>query len=48
MLSLMLLGGVASRLVSGFLSDRLGGVRTVLIGSCLQCSRWCFTCRWAG
>ena len=37
MLSLMLLGGVASRLVSGVLSDRLGGVRTLLIGSTLQC-----------
>lgn len=37
MLSLMLLGGVASRLVSGMLSDRLGGVMTLLIGSALQC-----------
>lgn len=37
MLSLMLLGGVASRIVSGLLADRLGGVRTVLIGSVLQC-----------
>jgi MFS family permease len=37
MLSLMLLGGVASRLVSGFLADRLGGVLTLLIGSALQC-----------
>jgi MFS family permease len=36
MLSLMLLGGVASRLVSGLLADRLGGVRTLLIGSALQ------------
>jgi MFS family permease len=36
MLSLMLLGGVASRIVSGLLADRLGGVRTLLIGSCLQ------------
>ncbi len=36
MLSLMLLGGVVSRLVSGLLADRLGGVRTVLIGSVLQ------------
>ena len=32
MLSLMLLGGVASRLVSGLMADRLGGVRTLLIG----------------
>ena len=37
MLALMLLGGVASRIVSGLLADRLGGVRTLLIGSCLQC-----------
>lgn len=36
MLSLMLLGGVVSRLVSGVLSDRLGGVATLLIGSGLQ------------
>ncbi|MEQ8900303.1 MAG: MFS transporter [Roseovarius sp.] len=36
MLSLMLLGGVGSRLVSGLLADRLGGVRTLLIGSALQ------------
>ncbi len=37
MLTLMLLGGVASRLVSGLLADRLGGVMTLLIGSTLQC-----------
>ncbi|MBY6201313.1 MFS transporter [Maritalea mobilis] len=36
MLSLMLLGGVGSRLVSGLLADRLGGVLTLLIGSTLQ------------
>ena len=36
MLSLMLLGGVASRLVSGLVADRLGGVLTLLIGSTLQ------------
>lgn len=36
MLSLMLLGGVVSRLVSGVLADRIGGVRTLLIGSVLQ------------
>lgn len=38
MLSLMLLGGVVSRLVFGALSDRLGGVRTILVGSALQCA----------
>ncbi|MDJ0824033.1 MAG: MFS transporter [Rhodobacter sp.] len=37
MLSLMLLGGVVSRLVSGLVADRLGGVMTLLIGSTLQC-----------
>ena len=37
MLSLMLLGGVVSRLISGLLADRLGGVVTLLIGSVLQC-----------
>jgi MFS family permease len=36
MLSLMLLGGVASRLVSGMIADRIGGVRTLLIGSVAQ------------
>jgi MFS family permease len=36
MLSLMLLGGVASRLVSGLMADKLGGVATLLIGSTLQ------------
>ena len=38
MLSLMLMGGVVSRLVSGLLADRLGGVMTLLIGSTLQCT----------
>ena len=37
MLSLMLLGGVASRLISGMLADKLGGVATLMIGSTLQC-----------
>ena len=37
MLSLMLLGGVISRLISGMLADRLGGLLTLLIGSVLQC-----------
>lgn len=36
MLSLMLAGGVVSRLISGLLADQLGGVRTLLIGSVLQ------------
>lgn len=33
MLSVMLAAGVVSRLASGFLADRIGGVRTLLIGS---------------
>ncbi len=37
MLSLMLFGGIVSRLVSGLLADRLGGLNTLLIGSTLQC-----------
>lgn len=36
MLSLMLMGGVVSRLISGLIADRLGGVLTLLIGSVLQ------------
>ena len=36
MLSLMLLGGVVSRVISGLVADKLGGVRTLLIGSALQ------------
>ena len=36
MLSLMLAAGVASRLLSGFLADRIGAVLTLLIGSVLQ------------
>lgn len=37
MLSLMLAGGIVSRLASGFLADAIGGVKTLLIGSVLQC-----------
>lgn len=33
MLALMLVAGIASRLVSGLLADNIGGVRTLLIGS---------------
>jgi MFS family permease len=36
MLSLMLAAGVASRLISGWISDRIGGVRTLLLGALLQ------------
>jgi predicted MFS family arabinose efflux permease len=36
MLSLMLACGIVSRLVSGFICDRIGGIRTLLLGSALQ------------
>lgn len=36
MLSLMLAGGAVTRIVSGFIADYIGGVRTLLIGSILQ------------
>ncbi|MBS0500682.1 MAG: MFS transporter [Ottowia sp.] len=36
MLSLMLASGIASRLVSGWICDHIGGVRTLLLGSVLQ------------
>jgi MFS family permease len=36
MLSIMLGLGIVSRLLSGFVADRIGGVRTLLAGSFLQ------------
>ncbi len=36
MLSLMFIGGVVSRLVSGYLSDRIGGLYALALGSSLQ------------
>ena len=36
MLSLMMAFGVVSRIGSGFLSDKIGGIRTLLIGSAAQ------------
>ncbi len=36
MLSLMLASGIVSRLVSGLVCDRIGGIRTLLLGSALQ------------
>ncbi len=36
MLSLMLGLGIISRIASGFIADRIGGVRTLLLGSVLQ------------
>jgi MFS family permease len=36
MLSLMLASGIVSRLASGMICDRIGGIRTLLLGSALQ------------
>jgi MFS family permease len=36
MLSVMLASGVVSRLLFGWISDRIGGIRTLLAGSVLQ------------
>ncbi|MGN6551242.1 MAG: MFS transporter, partial [Pararhizobium sp.] len=36
MLSLMLAAGIISRVLSGTIADRIGGIRTLLIGSLLQ------------
>jgi len=37
MLSLMLACGIVSRLVSGLICDRIGGLRTLMLGAALQC-----------
>jgi len=37
MLSIMLGLGVVSRIASGFIADRIGGVGTLIVGSALQC-----------
>ena len=37
MLSVMLACGIVSRITFGFISDRVGGLRTLLLGSTLQC-----------
>lgn len=41
MLSLMLFGGVFSRLGFGMLADRIGGLKVLLMGSILQCLALC-------
>ncbi len=38
MIALMTGAGVVSRLLSGYLADKIGGVWTLLIGSVLQCA----------
>jgi MFS family permease len=48
MLSLMLGTGVVSRLASGWVCDRIGGVRTLLLGSFLQCLTLIFYLPWNG
>ncbi|WP_158964996.1 MFS transporter [Chachezhania sediminis] len=48
MLTLMLLGGVVSRVVSGLVADKLGGVATLLIGSVLQCIALMLYLPWDG
>ena len=48
MLSLMLGTGVVSRLASGWICDRVGGVRTLLLGSFLQCLTLIFYLPWNG
>lgn len=37
MLGIMLLTGVISRLISGIIADRIGGLGTLILGSTLQC-----------
>ena len=44
MLSLMLGFGVVSRLASGVICDRIGGLRTLLLGSSLQALALCSFC----
>ncbi|MBT8424936.1 MAG: MFS transporter, partial [Silicimonas sp.] len=41
MLSLMLAGGVVSRLTFGALADRMGGLKTLLLGASLQMVALC-------
>ena len=48
MLSLMLGTGVVSRMASGWICDRIGGVRTLLLGSALQCLTLVFYLPWNG
>jgi MFS family permease len=41
MLSLMLACGIVSRLASGWIADRIGGLRTLLLGAALQGTALC-------
>ncbi len=44
----MLGTGVVSRMASGWICDRIGGVRTLLLGSALQCLTLVFYLPWNG
>jgi len=48
MLSLMLWGGVVSRLISGMVADRIGGLMTLLAGAILQCFALALFLPWDG
>jgi MFS family permease len=48
MLSIMLACGVVSRLASGFIADRIGGVGTLVLGSTLQCAALVFYLPFSG
>lgn len=41
MLSILVAGGVVSRIASGFIADRVGGLNTLLLGSVLQSAALC-------
>jgi nitrate/nitrite transporter NarK len=45
MLSLMLACGIVSRLVSGVICDRIGALRTLLLGSILQATALLMFCK---
>ena len=48
MLSLMLGTGVVSRMASGWICDRIGGVRTLILGSAMQAMTLAFYLPWNG
>jgi MFS family permease len=48
MLSVMLVGGVVSRVGFGLITDRIGGVRTLLIGAAAQLVALCLFLPWDG
>jgi MFS family permease len=48
MLSLMLGTGVISRMASGWICDRIGGVRTLILGSAMQALTLAFYLPWNG